>query len=768
MIEMAKVPGAADFGLGEVQPAPANQQFVQANAAAEDFGGAAGKSASKFGESAKGLGDEFLAAALKQKAREDAIKRIDGEEKYTTTARELYDSFKTDPKSTSAESVKAFNATLEELQKQAEGEHDGSKVSMGQYERSLSKEKARVSEQARLHVQNVQDAKFNKVFSESTARITVGVTSGEIPLSTGLDMIEGEVAKIAAVSHFPTNVVMQMEQTATGNVIRGVWDAYIARGAYDEARDIMNRYDHVFAKLGSKKLAAMEVQIKELESAGREFKAEQDYKDDRYLRARGKKSVDELTEKEKSEFLFGRAGIKTEARTPEQKNAAALEAAIDEYGEDSPEVDRLEKFFGVDDKSDENATTQERNAAALEAAIEKHGEDSPEVDRLKEIIGVGDKSNENATTEERNAAALEAAIDEYGEDSPQVHRMKLILDVDDKSAENATTQERNAAALEAAIDEYGEDSPQVHRLERVLGIKEMPGENATTQERNAAALEATIKEHGANSDQVERLKKILGIGDELKEGSVDYVMEKLHEATEEIRAAEAAGDQEALAMAKQKWRIANKKVLDLDPEELEKRKLRKTYFSDTESIAQLKDKTFGLMENVRRAMKLITGEDTIEGARKKAALEISASATTGYTGKFMSMVSTSDRANLENEILTIKGNVALSILNGLREASQSGSSGLGQLNQSELDVLKAVMGSLDLFNPVAALKTLRRVDREFPAIYERLNKVYQRKYRPIMSEYEDEEAVGEPERTPDGTEVIDLTGNTVSGGQGGG
>lgn len=92
--------------------------------------------------------------------------------------------------------------------------------------------------------------------------------------------------------------------------------------------------------------------------------------------------------------------------------------------------------------------------------------------------------------------------------------------------------------------------------------------------------------------------------------------------------------------------------------------------------------------------------------------------TTGY-GSFLSVLPLTDAKTLQNNIDTIKSNLAFSQLTALKEASKTGASGLGAVTRNEFESLQSTISKLDPQSKNFAAD-LDRIDKAYTRLLDQL------------------------------------------------
>jgi hypothetical protein len=92
--------------------------------------------------------------------------------------------------------------------------------------------------------------------------------------------------------------------------------------------------------------------------------------------------------------------------------------------------------------------------------------------------------------------------------------------------------------------------------------------------------------------------------------------------------------------------------------------------------------------------------------------------TTGY-GSFLSVLPLTDAKTLQNNIDTIKSNLAFSQLTALKEASKTGASGLGAVTRNEFESLQSTISKLDPQSKNFATD-LDRIDKAYTRLLDQL------------------------------------------------
>lgn len=92
--------------------------------------------------------------------------------------------------------------------------------------------------------------------------------------------------------------------------------------------------------------------------------------------------------------------------------------------------------------------------------------------------------------------------------------------------------------------------------------------------------------------------------------------------------------------------------------------------------------------------------------------------TTGY-GSFLSVLPLTDAKTLQNNINTIKSNLAFAQLTALKEASKTGASGLGAVTRNEFEALQSTISQLDPQSKNFA-SDLDRIDRAYTRLLNQL------------------------------------------------
>ena len=86
--------------------------------------------------------------------------------------------------------------------------------------------------------------------------------------------------------------------------------------------------------------------------------------------------------------------------------------------------------------------------------------------------------------------------------------------------------------------------------------------------------------------------------------------------------------------------------------------------------------------------------------------------TTGITGKLLSFKPGSDRKDLEGLYTTIKSNLGLETLSRMKQETRTGASGMGSLNEAELESIQSAKAALDAdLSPPQQIRNLNKLKR---------------------------------------------------------
>ena len=113
-----------------------------------------------------------------------------------------------------------------------------------------------------------------------------------------------------------------------------------------------------------------------------------------------------------------------------------------------------------------------------------------------------------------------------------------------------------------------------------------------------------------------------------------------------------------------------------------------------------------LVKDAKKALMLLTGENTFKAAKEAAADKSFSTFTSGLLSGAMGLYRGSDRNELDAILTRIGGKAMLDALSALKSASPTGASGMGALNETEGNALRFQEGALDSSAPQTTAATL--------------------------------------------------------------